>query len=92
MTYVHGVATGRDLAGVTLSQSPVDGVGKSVLAEVGDELLVDLKGGEVGYETVRLLLHHGTKWSGGIREERMASSENASTTVGSYAVALRNLL
>lgn len=51
VTYVHGVSTGRDLAGVTLSQSPVDGVGKSVLAEVGDELLIDLKGGEVGFES-----------------------------------------
>lgn len=48
MTHVHSVATGRNLAGVALGQSPVEGVGKGVLAEVGKQLLVDLEGGEVG--------------------------------------------
>jgi hypothetical protein len=47
-THIHGVAAGRDLAGVTLGQSPEEGVGKGVLAEVGEQPLVDLEGGEVG--------------------------------------------
>lgn len=49
MTHIHGVAAGRDLAGVALGQSPVEGVGKGVLAEVGQYLLLDLESGEVGY-------------------------------------------
>lgn len=44
---VHSVATGRLLAGVALSQTPEDGVGESVLAQVGEELLVGLEGGDV---------------------------------------------
>ena len=47
-THVHGVATGRDLAGVTLAESVVEGVGESVLAEVGKDLLINLESGEVG--------------------------------------------
>ena len=47
-THVHGVAAGGDLAGVALGQSPEDGVGKGVLAEVGEQLVIDLEGGEVG--------------------------------------------
>jgi hypothetical protein len=34
---------------VTLGQSPVQGVGQAVLAEVAEDLLIDLEGGEVGY-------------------------------------------
>jgi len=33
---------------VALAQSPVEGVGEGVLAEVVEQLLVDLEGGEVG--------------------------------------------
>jgi hypothetical protein len=51
VTHVHGVAAGRDLAGVALGESPVEGVGKGVLAEVGEHLLLDLESGEVGYTT-----------------------------------------
>jgi hypothetical protein len=47
-THVHGVATGRDLASVALGQSPVEGVGQGVLAEVGEKLLIDLESGKVG--------------------------------------------
>jgi hypothetical protein len=47
-THIHGVAAGRDFAGVALGQSPEEGVGKGVLAEVGEHILVDLEGGEVG--------------------------------------------
>ena len=47
-THVHGVATGRDLAGVTLAESVVEGVGEGVLAEVGKDLLINLESGEVG--------------------------------------------
>lgn len=47
-TYVHGVATGRLLASVTLSKSPVKGVGESVLLEVWKFILVNLESGEVG--------------------------------------------
>lgn len=48
---VHSVATGRLLAGVALSQTPEDGVGESVLAQVGEELLIGLEGGDVLCET-----------------------------------------
>jgi hypothetical protein len=47
-TYVHSIATGRLLASVTLSKSPVQGVGESVLLEVGQLGIIDLEGGEVG--------------------------------------------
>ena len=47
-THVHGVATGRNLAGVTLAESPVEGVGEGVLAEVAKNLLINLESGEVG--------------------------------------------
>lgn len=46
-TYVHSVSASRLLAGVTLSKTPVDGVGKSVFLQVGQELLVDLESREV---------------------------------------------
>lgn len=47
-TYVHSVATGRLLASVSLSKSPVKGVGESVLLEVWKLILVNLESGEVG--------------------------------------------
>lgn len=50
VTYVHGVSAGRLLAGMTLSKTPVDGIGESVLLQVGQELLVDLEGREVFWE------------------------------------------
>ena len=46
---VHGVATGGLLAGVALCKSPEEGVGQGVLAEAGEDGLVDLEGGEVGW-------------------------------------------
>jgi hypothetical protein len=49
VTHIHGVTAGRDLAGVALGQSPVEGVGQGVLAEVGEDLLIDLEGGKVCY-------------------------------------------
>jgi hypothetical protein len=45
---VHGVLTRRLLASVTLSQRPEERVGESVLAEVGENLVLDLERGEVG--------------------------------------------
>lgn len=45
---VHGVAAGGLLASVALGESPEEGVGKSVLAEAGEDSLVDLEGREVG--------------------------------------------
>jgi hypothetical protein len=48
---VHGVAAGGLLASVALSQSPVEAVGQSVLAQVGQDLVVDFEGGEVGCVT-----------------------------------------
>lgn len=48
-THVHGVATGRNLAGVTLAESPVEGVGEGVLAEVAKDLFINLESGEVGW-------------------------------------------
>jgi hypothetical protein len=63
-TYVHGVLAGRLLASVTLSKRlsfvstvrrqkswktyPEERVGERVLAEVGENLILDLEGGEVG--------------------------------------------
>jgi hypothetical protein len=45
---VHGILTGRLLASVTLSQRPEERVGESVLAEVGENLILDLESREVG--------------------------------------------
>jgi hypothetical protein len=42
------LATGGLLAGVALGKSPEEGVGKGVLAEAGEDGLVDLEGREVG--------------------------------------------
>jgi hypothetical protein len=63
-TYVHGVLAGRLLASVTLGKRlsfvstvhrqknqktyPEERVGERVLAEVGENLILDLEGGEVG--------------------------------------------
>lgn len=47
-TNVHGVSSGRDLAGVALSQSPVQVVGKAVFTEVVQSFVIDLKGRNVG--------------------------------------------
>lgn len=46
--YLHGVSSGRLLAGVALGKSPVEGVGKAVLAQVAKGLVLDLKGRQVG--------------------------------------------
>lgn len=48
VTHIHSVSTGRDLAGVALSQSPVERVGKGIFPQVGEKLLVNLEGREVG--------------------------------------------
>lgn len=48
ITYIHSIPTGRNLAGVALGQSPVDGVGQGVFPEVREKLLVDLESREVG--------------------------------------------
>ena len=45
---VHGVLTRRLLASVALGQRPVERVGKSVLTEVGENLVLNLESGEVG--------------------------------------------
>lgn len=45
---LHGVATSGDLTGVTLSHGPEEVVGKSVLAEAGQNLIVNLVRGDVG--------------------------------------------
>lgn len=50
-THVHGISAGRLLAGVTLSQTPVDSVGERVFPEVGQELLINLESGEVFCES-----------------------------------------
>lgn len=52
---VHGVATGGLLAGVALGKSPEEGVGQGVLAEAGEDGLVDLEGGEVGWVLMLVL-------------------------------------
>ncbi len=47
---IHGVPAGGDLASVAFSQCPVDAVGQGVLTHVGKDFVVDLEGGEVGWE------------------------------------------
>lgn len=51
-THIHGVAASRLLAGVTLGKSPEEGVGQGVLLEVGQQGVVDLEDGEVGWDFV----------------------------------------
>lgn len=56
---------------MTLSQSPEERVGKSVLAHVGDQLLVNLEGGEVGRGSNGILgegLNDGGLVAGGVDE------------------------
>jgi hypothetical protein len=55
---VHSVAAGGLLASVALGKSPEEGVGKSVLAEAGEDSLVDLEGREVGWFVVLVLRQH----------------------------------
>ena len=57
---VHGVATGGLLAGVALGESPEEGVGQGVLAEAGEDGLVDLEGGEVGWVLMLVLVANFT--------------------------------
>jgi hypothetical protein len=45
---VHGVTTSGLLAGVALGKCPEERVGECVLAEAGENSLIDLKGREVG--------------------------------------------
>lgn len=47
-TYIHSVTAGGLLASVSLSKSPVKGVGESVLLEVWKLILVNLESREVG--------------------------------------------
>jgi hypothetical protein len=47
-TYIHGVAAGRDLAGVALRERPEKGVGKGVFPKVGEYLLLNLEARVVG--------------------------------------------
>jgi hypothetical protein len=49
---VHGVLTRRLLASVALGQRPVERVGKSILAEVGENLVLNLESGEIGCITL----------------------------------------
>ena len=47
-THFHGVSSRRLLARVSLGEGPVQRIGESVLSQVDEDLVVDLKGGEVG--------------------------------------------
>jgi hypothetical protein len=80
-------------ASVTLGKSPVEGVGQGVLAEVAQDLVIELEGGEVccknvladnsdgvsSAEEISVPRHH----AGYSRDARMASSEKASMIVAS---------
>lgn len=71
ITHVHSLLTSGDLAGMTLRQGPEEGVGQGVLAQVGEELLVDLEGGVVGGVGEGLLgvgLDDGGLVAGGVDE------------------------
>jgi hypothetical protein len=85
-------------AGVTLGQSPVERVGKGVLAEVAEDFVVELEGGEVGCG--RKMVSFGSAlWilfpvrqgmclprmndEDDLRDALMASSEKASMMVAS---------
>jgi hypothetical protein len=58
---VHGVAAGGLLASVALGKSPEERVGKCVLAEAGEDGLVDLEGREVGWVGILVLWQHGVR-------------------------------
>jgi hypothetical protein len=45
---IHSVSASRLLAGVAFGQSPVEGVGETVLAQVSQDGIVNLKGRNVG--------------------------------------------
>lgn len=47
VTYIHSVPTGRNLAGVTLGQSPVERVGKGIFPQVREKFFIDLESREV---------------------------------------------
>jgi uncharacterized protein (DUF697 family) len=88
VTYVHGVSSGRLLAGVALGESPVEGVGEAVLAEVAEGIVLNLEGGDVGYigftrsaSRYRQMIRQHTRLYS--RDWRMASSEKASMKVAS---------
>lgn len=46
--------TYRNLAGVSLSHSPEQAVGKSILSEVGESLIANLESGEVGWTSISI--------------------------------------
>lgn len=91
VTYVHGISSGGDLAGVAFSQSPVQVVREAVFAEVVQGLVINLKGRDVGctgkeISMDRNILRHEIRILGknlDIRDWAIASSENASMKVGS---------
>jgi hypothetical protein len=58
---VHGVAAGGLLAGVALGKSPEERVGECVLAEAGEDGLVDLERREVGWIGMLVLWQHGIR-------------------------------
>ena len=72
---------------MTLGKSPVERVGKAVLPQVGNEILINLKGGEVGYSIHALdtefLVFLARIDRSDLRDWVMASSENASRVDGS---------
>tara|TARA_R110002003_G_scaffold126_41_gene11784 strand:- start:5978 stop:6193 length:216 start_codon:yes stop_codon:yes gene_type:complete len=47
ITYVHSVLAGRLFTRVSLGKRPEQRVGKSVLAEVGEHLILDLESREL---------------------------------------------
>lgn len=49
-TYIHGVTTSRLFAGVTFSKSPEEGVRQSIFTKIGENFIINLEGGEVGYK------------------------------------------
>jgi hypothetical protein len=46
-THVHSISAGGLFTGVTLGQSPVESVGKSVLLHVSENSVVNFESGEV---------------------------------------------
>jgi hypothetical protein len=58
---VHGVTTSGLLAGVALGKCPEERVGECVLAEAGEDGLVDLERREVGWIGMLVLWQHGIR-------------------------------
>jgi hypothetical protein len=52
ITYVHSIAAGGLFTGVTFGKSPVEGVGKSIFTHVGENLIIDLESGKVGFGVI----------------------------------------